>query len=197
MEAEIVRCGEIVNNLLEFSRKSGAESQKAELNDIVERTLFLIGHKLRLQEIRLEQNLSPDVPPVTCDADQIQQALLAVFMNAMDAMPKGGVLKISTRLSENPNGDDRWVEVVVNDSGIGIPNEVVDRLFDPFFTTKQDKKSVGLGLSVVHGIVKSHHGKIDVQSEPGNTTFTITLPEDTEVRGELLAAAAGAGTERN
>jgi two-component system NtrC family sensor kinase len=197
MEGEIVRCGDIVNNLLEFSRKSGTASQEAEINDIVERTLFLIGHKLKLSEIRLEQDLSPDIPPVTCDADQIQQALLAIFMNAMDAMPKGGVLKVSTRLNGSANGNERWVEIKVNDSGIGIPQELIGRLFDPFFTTKQDKKSVGLGLSVAHGIVKSHHGKIDVQSEPGNTAFTITLPEHTEVREELLAAAAGAETERN
>jgi two-component system NtrC family sensor kinase len=197
MEGEIVRCGDIVSNLLEFSRKSGTPSKEAEINDIVERTLFLIGHKLKLSEIRLEKDLSPEIPPVTCDADQIQQALLAIFMNAMDAMPKGGVLKVSTRLNGSINGDERWVEIEIKDSGIGIPQELIARLFDPFFTTKQDKKSVGLGLSVAHGIVKSHHGKIDVQSEPGNTTFTITLPEHTEVREELLAAAAGAEMERN
>jgi two-component system NtrC family sensor kinase len=197
MEGEIARCGDIVNNLLEFSRKSGAESQQADVNDIVERTLFLIGHKLKLQEIRLEQDLSPEIPSVTCDADQIQQALLAVFMNAMDAMPDGGALKVRTGLSGKSNAGERWVEIEINDSGIGIPAEAIRRLFDPFFTTKKDKKSVGLGLSVVQGIVKSHHGEIDVQSEPGNTTFTITLPEHTEVREELLAAAAGAEAERN
>jgi two-component system NtrC family sensor kinase len=197
MESEIVRSGDIVNNLLEFSRKSGGTSQDAELNDIVERTLFLIGHKLKLQEIRLEQNLSPEVPPITCDADQIQQALLAIFMNAMDAMPKGGVLKVGTHLSTSANGDGRLVAIEITDSGIGIPDEVIGRLFDPFFTTKKDKKSVGLGLAVAHGIVKSHHGRIDVDSEPGNTTFTITLPEHTEVREELLAVAAEAETERS
>jgi two-component system cell cycle sensor histidine kinase/response regulator CckA len=87
------------------------------------------------------------------------------------------------------------VEIEITDSGIGIPGDVIGRLFDPFFTTKQDKKSVGLGLSVVHGIVKSHHGAIDVRSKPGDTTFTITLPEHTEVREELLAVAAEAETK--
>jgi two-component system NtrC family sensor kinase len=196
MEAEIARCGDIVSNLLEFSRKSGSATEEADLNGIVERTLFLIGHKLKLQEIHLEKHFSPDLPLVTCDADQIQQALLAVIMNAIDAMPEGGVLKVLTRLGPALNGGERSVEIEIKDSGVGIPHEVIGRLFDPFFTTKQDKKSVGLGLSVVHGIVKSHHGKIDVQSEPGNTSFLITLPERTEVRDELFASSARADTER-
>jgi two-component system NtrC family sensor kinase len=196
MEAEIARCGDIVSNLLDFSRKSGSKSEEEDLNGLVERTLLLIAHKLKLQEVRLEKDLSPEVPPVTCDADQIQQALLAIFMNAVDAMPGGGQLKVSTRLSAETDGQERWVEIEINDTGIGIPREVMGRLFDPFFSTKEDKKSVGLGLSVVHGIVKSHHGKIDVQSEPGDTTFVVTLPERTEVREELFAAAAGAETER-
>jgi two-component system NtrC family sensor kinase len=196
MEAEIARCGDIVSNLLDFSRKSGTATEEADLNALVERTLFLIGHKLKLQEIRIEKHFSPDIPRVTCDADQIQQALLAIFMNSVDAMPEGGVLRVATRMGGTMNGGERCVEIAVTDSGVGIPHAVMGRLFDPFFTTKQDKKSVGLGLSVVHGIVKSHHGKIDVQSEPGNTTFVITLPERTEVREELFASAAGTDTER-
>jgi two-component system NtrC family sensor kinase len=197
METEITRCGDIVSNLLEFSRKSGSETEEADLNGLVERTLLLIAHKLKLQEIRLEKHLAPEVPPVTCDADQIQQALLAVFMNAVDAMPVGGEMKVATRLDPATNGHDRCVAIEITDSGVGIPPEIMDRLFDPFFSTKQNKKNVGLGLSVVYGIVRSHHGKIDVRSEPGNTTFEITLPERTEVREELVAAAAGAKTERN
>jgi two-component system NtrC family sensor kinase len=197
IEAETSRCGDIVGNLLEFSRKSSSETGEADLNGIVERTLFLIAHKLQLLEIRLEKDFSPDVPAVTCDADQIQQALLAVFMNAMDAMPEGGVLKVATRLGRTTSDGEHEVEIEINDSGIGIPEQVMPRLFDPFFTTKKDNESVGLGLAVVHGIVKSHHGRIDVQSEPGNTTFVITLPQHTKVRGELFAAAAGRDTERS
>jgi two-component system NtrC family sensor kinase len=197
IEAETARCGDIVSNLLEFSRKSGSAIEEADLNSIVERTLFLINHKLKLQEIELEKSFSPDLPAITCDADQIQQALLAVFMNAMDAMPKGGVLEVATRLGETTAEGERWVELEVTDSGVGIPSAVLGRLFDPFFTTKKDKESVGLGLSVVHGIVKSHHGNINVQSKPGRTTFLISLPEHTDVRDELFAAAAGKDTERS
>jgi two-component system NtrC family sensor kinase len=197
IETETARCGNIVSNLLEFSRKSGTATEEADLNDTVERTLFLIAHKLKLQEIRLEKDLSPDIPSVTCDADQIQQALLAVFMNAMDAMPDGGVLNVGTRPGRTTEEGERWVEIEVTDSGVGIPPEVLGRLFDPFFTTKKDKESVGLGLSVVHGIVKSHHGKIDVESEPGKTSFVISLPEHADVREELFAAAAGKDAERS
>ena len=197
IEAETARCGDIVSNLLEFSRKSGSATAEADLNSIVERTLFLINHKLKLQEIELEKSFSPDLPAITCDADQIQQALLAVFMNAMDAMPKGGVLEVVTRPGETTAAGERWLEIEVTDSGVGIPSAVIGRLFDPFFTTKQDKESVGLGLSVVHGIVKSHHGNINVQSKPGRTSFLISLPEHTDVRDELFAAAAGKDTERS
>jgi two-component system NtrC family sensor kinase len=195
IETETARCGDIVSNLLEFSRKSGASTEEMDLNGIVDRTLSLIRHKLNLQEIRLEKDLSADVPPVTCDADQIEQALLAMFMNAVDAMPEGGALKVATRLVPSTDAEDRWVEIHVTDSGVGIPPEVRERLFEPFFTTKKSKESVGLGLSIVHGIVKSHHGRIDVRSKPGDTTFVITLPERAMVRDELLAAAAGADTE--
>jgi two-component system NtrC family sensor kinase len=107
IETEISRCGEIVGNLLEFSRKSGTAAEEVDLNELVERTLFLIGHKLRLQQIDLEKDFSTEVPPVTCDADQIQQALLAILMNAMDAMPDGGVLKVSTRLAGLGDGGER------------------------------------------------------------------------------------------
>jgi two-component system NtrC family sensor kinase len=197
IETEISRCGEIVGNLLQFSRKSGTPAEEVDLNDLLERTLFLIGHKLRLQEIDLEKDFSTEIPPVTCDADQIQQALLAILMNAMDAMPEGGVLKVSTRLARPGGGGERCVEVEVTDSGVGIPPEIKGRLFDPFFTTKQDKESVGLGLAVVQGIVKSHHGNIDVESEPGRTAFVMTLPQHTAVREELFAVAAGRETKRS
>ncbi len=134
---------------------------------------------------------------MTCDAEKIQQALLAIFMNATDAMPEGGVLEVETRPGPQTAEGGRCVEIATTDSGGGIPPEIIGRLFDPFFTTKKDKESVGLGLSVVQGIVNSHHGKIDVRSKPGRTSFVITLPEHTDVRQELFAAAAGREEERS
>jgi two-component system NtrC family sensor kinase len=195
IERETSRCGGIISNLLEFSRKSGTAREESDLNDIARRTLFLIEHKMELQDIRLKIDLASDLPPVICDADQIQQALLAMFMNAVEAMPNGGALKVATRLSTQPDSEERWAEIEITDSGVGIPPEAMGRLFDPFFTTKQDKKSVGLGLSVVLGIVNRHNGKIDVQSEVGKTTFVVSLPERSEMKEELLANVAEEGAK--
>jgi two-component system NtrC family sensor kinase len=189
IETETARCGNIVKNLLEFSRQSGAVTGEANTNDILERTLFLIAHKLELQEIKLARELAEDLPLLNCDPDQIQQALLAVLINAVEAMPDGGRLHVATSVSGA--GTDRQVVIQISDTGVGIPQELIGRLFEPFFTTKQDKKGVGLGLSVVYGIVRRHHGRIDVRSEVGHgTTFVITLPEHGTVERELLAGPA-------
>ncbi|MFA6108196.1 MAG: ATP-binding protein [Candidatus Latescibacterota bacterium] len=197
IETETARCGNIVKNLLEFSRQSGAVTGEANVNDILERTLFLIAHKVELQGIGLTRELAEDLPLLNCDPDQIQQAMLAMLINAAEAMPDGGRLYVATRLSGE--GTERQVEVEITDTGMGIPQELIGRLFEPFFTTKQDKKGVGLGLSVVYGIVRRHHGRIDVRSEVGRgTTFLVSLPEHGHVERELLAGAppaAGKGSD--
>ena len=143
----------------------------------LEKTLFLVEHKLELQNIRASREFASSLPNV-CDKDQIQQALLAVLINAIEAMPHGGELTVSSR----PGKEPEWVEVEISDTGVGIPQDILPHLFEPFFTTKQDKKGVGLGLSVVYGIIKRHNGRIDVISEAGRgTRFTIALPEKTNV----------------
>ena len=187
METETTRCGSIVANLLEFSRQSGAVAQEANLNDLLERTLFLIHHKLDLQEIELVTTLSPELPMTACDPDQMQQALLAVLINAIEAMPDGGRLAVVTRLCTTaPN--ERHIEIEVSDNGVGIPDDVLPRLFEPFYTTKQDKKGVGLGLSVVQGIIQRHSGRIDVRTKVGQgTTFVFSLPERSRLEIELLS----------
>jgi len=192
IETETARCGSIVKNLLEFSRQSGLIASEVNLNELLSKTLFLIGHKLELQEVRLAKDLSPTIPTILCDADQIQQALLAILINAVEAMPDGGELRVSTRAVEPEAQGDSWVEVTVADNGVGIPEEVIPRLFEPFFTTKQDKKGVGLGLSVVYGIVKRHQGRLDVKSEPGKgTTFVIALPQHAEIQQDVLLPETG------
>ena len=174
MEEETARCGKIVQSLLEFSSQSGVESLDLDINELLERTLFLIGHKLELQGLALKRDLSPDLPPVSGDADQVQQALLAVLINAIEAMPQGGDLEVVSRAKDGDGG--RRVTVEISDTGAGIPEDVMPRIFDPFFTTKQMQKGVGLGLSVVYGIVTRHHGTIEAQSRPGRTVFTVSLP---------------------
>ena len=184
MEKETTRCGSIVTNLLEFSRQSGTVAQEANLNDLLERTLFLIRHKLDLQGIELVTELS-QLPPIVCDADQIQQAMLAVLINAIEAMPEGGRLGVITRV--NAEDGERNIELEISDSGVGIPDEVLPYLFEPFYTTKHDKKGVGLGLSVVHGIIRGHSGRIDVRTQVDRgTTFVFSLPERSELKVDLL-----------
>ncbi|MDA0335903.1 MAG: ATP-binding protein [bacterium] len=178
---ETKRCGMIVRNLLEFSRQTGLPVGAANLNEIIERTLFLIGHKLELQQITLQRTLSPELPRVTCDPEQIQQALLALLMNAVEAMPEGGTLTVASE-----SVDPGTVSVTIADTGGGIAAEVQPRIFEPFFTTKQDKHGVGLGLSVVYGIVQRHRGDIGVDSSARGTRFTLTLPVRAELEDRLL-----------
>ncbi len=177
---EITRCGKIVSNLLEFSRQSNMRVAPTNINTIVERTLFLIGHKLELQNIQLQRNLHTALPEITCDADQIQQALLALLINAIEAMPNGGILTIATQ--PETVSQEEGIILTLSDTGYGISMSHIPRVFEPFFTTKQDQKGVGLGLSLVYGIVKRHGGRINVQSEEGQgTTFKITLPRQTKI----------------
>jgi len=118
-------------------------------------------------------DVAPDLPRIVCDAAQIQQAVLALAMNGIEAMEPGGVLTI--RAQPAPAGGG--VVLTVTDTGCGIPRADLDQVFEPFFTTKEEGKGVGLGLSVVHGVVNHHHGRIDVDSVPGEgTTFLIRLP---------------------
>jgi len=177
------RCGDIVKNLLIFSRTAPMNVASTDLNAIVERSTRLIYHQLEMNGIELQSNLAADIPLVQCDAAQIEQVLLALIMNAIDAMPRGGNLWLSTRIV--PDQDE--VQIEVRDDGTGIPPEILPRLFEPFLTTKESGHGVGLGLAVSRNIVEAHGGQIEVQSEFGKgTTFTVTLPVMTSV-----AASAG------
>ncbi len=181
------RCGDLVKNLLTFSRTSPISLEKADVNSIIERCVKLIEHKAELAAIQLQSELATDLPTVYCDAAQIEQVLLALCMNAIDAMPHGGNLWLkSSRLN------DTEIQLTVRDDGIGIPESVLRNLFEPFLTTKEVGKGVGLGLAISKGIVDRHGGKIEVESQPGHgTTFRITLPVDARVSEAAAVAAAG------
>ncbi len=130
-----------------------------------------------------------------CDAAQIEQVILALVMNALDAMPQGGNLWLTTSFGHGPD----HVHIVVRDDGSGIPPEILPRIFEPFLTTKETGRGVGLGLAISHSILERHNGSIEVQSEQGRgTTFTVTLPWDAEDAGfaphpanEIAATASG------
>ncbi len=173
MASETARCGEIVKNLLAFSRRSKISIENKNIEEIVERTLALLSHDLEMKGVKVVKRISSDLPEVQCDFKQIQQALLNVVGNASEAMAGGGVLTMAAKCSTG----GRTMEIKVSDTGCGIQKKHLKNIFEPFFTTKEEGKGVGLGLSVVYGIVTRHQGTIEVESEPGEgTTFTIHLP---------------------
>ncbi|MBW1850043.1 MAG: PAS domain S-box protein [Deltaproteobacteria bacterium] len=174
MDAETTKCGEIVKNLLAFSRQSAITIDSHGITDIINRTLALITHDLEMKGIQLEKTIQANLPNIQCDFKQIQQALLNLIYNAADAMQDGGILTVS---AGRKAGDERFLNVMVSDTGCGICEKDKEKIFDPFFTTKEEGKGVGLGLSVVYGIVTSHKGSIEVDSAPGTgSTFTVSLP---------------------
>jgi len=178
IERESKRCGDLVKQLLTFSRQAPSHREPNDLNTIVHRAVLLVKHKLEMQNIALQEALSESLPPVECDANQIQQVILVLMVNASEAMPKGGALELATSF-DTAGGQ---AAVSVKDSGSGIPADVLPRIFDPFFTTKEDQNRTGLGLAVAHSIVEQHAGEISVRSTPGEgTEFRVALPVTTAV----------------
>jgi two-component system NtrC family sensor kinase len=173
MERETARCGDIVRNLLLFSRRRELAMAPENLNQILQRSVKLVQHQADLQEIAIETDLDDAIPEVICDAGQVEQACLAVIMNAIEAMPEGGRLTIRSRHLPQPGR----ARIEIADTGAGIAEELRDRIFEPFFTTKSEGKGTGLGLSVMYGIVQRHRGRVDYRSVAGRgTTFHIELP---------------------
>src|SRR6266536_2071668 len=171
--SESRRCGELVKNLLNFSRQAPMNVQSIDINRVMQQCTMLLRHNLEIGAIQLHQTLAEGVPHLQCDPSQIEQVLLAVIVNAADAMPHGGNLWLETRLCD----DARRVAITIRDDGSGIPPEVMPKIFEPFVTTKEHGHGTGLGLAVSRSIIERHSGKISVQSERGKgTTVTITLP---------------------
>jgi PAS domain S-box-containing protein len=174
MESETARCGEIVKNLLAFSRQSKITIKRHGVADIIDKALSLIAHDMEMKEIHLKKIIQPNLPDVHCDFQQIQQALLNLMYNASDAMLEGGTLTVT---ANRKAGAETFIEVMVSDTGRGITEEDMEKIFDPFFTTKEEGKNVGLGLSVVYGIITRHNGTIELESTAGKgSTFKISLP---------------------
>ncbi len=169
------RASEIVNNLLNFSRTSGSEVRDVDVNKVIADTLALLEHQFKVAKVQVENALAPQLPAIQGNPGRLQQVFLNLFLNAKDAMPGGGRLRIATA-----NGES--VSVSVSDTGSGIAPEHIQRIYDPFFTTKTSPREgqargTGLGLSVTYGIIQEHAGKIRVESHPGTgTTFTLDFP---------------------
>jgi two-component system NtrC family sensor kinase len=171
MEAEIRRCSAIVQNMLTFARATPMNLGWNDANQVLDRCIRLVQHKLELAGIQLHLDLEPELPALWCDAAQLEQLLLALVINAIEAMPRGGNLWL-----RSCSAPERTLELKVQDDGVGIPPEIVPRMFEPFQTTKESG-GVGLGLAVARQIVDRHRGQISVSSEPGRgATFIIRLP---------------------
>jgi two-component system NtrC family sensor kinase len=179
---ESKRCGEIVKNLLLFARRTGGSFEKVRVQDIVERSLMLVSHKMEIQNVELKLVLEDEYDKITCDPAQLQQAFVALLINALEAMPHGGTLHFEY-LSEDKTNQ---VEFRIADTGAGIPKEHLDHIYEPFYTTKNDSRSVGMGLSVVYGIIRRHKGTISILSkENQGTTCIIRLPYDQTLAEEI------------
>ncbi len=184
IEEQANQAARIVKSLLEFSRQAEPKLQKVSMNRIAEKALEVLQPQLSINNIMVVKNFNKHLPGVSADPVQMQQVLVNIIKNAIEAMPEGGRLMVSTYER------DGEVVVEVSDTGEGIPEENLSRIFDPFFSTKGVGKGTGLGLSVSYGIVERHGGRIEVESEPGKgSTFRVVLPaggedgEDTDSGG--------------
>lgn len=174
---ETTRAAEIVRGLLDFARERPAVKQPLDVNEVVRRTIRLLGNQKAFQQIVIVEDLDDQLPQVDGDENQLQQVLLNLALNACEAMPDGGTLLVNTS-----HADDR-VMVKVSDTGCGIKKEHLNQIFEPFFSTKPVGKGTGLGLSVSYGIVHQHGGELEVESCEGvSTTFTVVLPMTTETK---------------
>ena len=174
METETRRISRIVSNLLVFSRQSKIEVIKFDLNELIDQTLMLNSNLLKINRVRVIEALEHNLPLVSGSEDQIKQVCMNLISNAIESMAgrekKRLTIKTFRKNKENAIG----LEII--DTGMGIPNKIIPKIFDPFFTTKKRGKGVGLGLSVVYGIIKEHGGSVYVDSVPGKgTRFSVTL----------------------
>jgi len=183
MSLAVKKGGDLVRGLIQFSHTGELRKLSVQINQVVETAVGLVRPVIG-SNVGLTVNLNPDLPSIEAAPREIEQVLVNLMLNALDAMPTGGELTVETKLSgpdavtshagERPEG---FIAISVADNGIGIPESLQPMLFQPFFTTKPPGKGVGLGLATAYGIVRQHHGSIEVQSQPGaGARFTIYLP---------------------
>ncbi len=172
IEAETKRCGDIVKGLLDFSRKDQADFEKSHLHNILNETYSLMSHSMGIAGITFSKDFTAASDTIFCCPNQIKQACVAILVNAFEAISESGEITIVTN-----NPDEDHIIMEIRDNGSGISEEDIPHIFEPFFSTKQHTSGIGLGLAIVHGIVQSHKGKVDVTSAVGKgTTITISFP---------------------
>jgi two-component system, NtrC family, sensor kinase len=172
IENETKRCGDIVKGLLDFSKKDQKDFEARSIHEILRKTYDLMTHPMKIANINFLTDFSATSDNIFCSPNQIKQACIAILVNASEAVTENGEIVMRTK---NPDADTLVLEI--SDNGVGIRSEDIPHIFEPFFSTKQSASGIGLGLAIVHGIIQSHKGKIDVRSNPGKgTTISITLP---------------------
>jgi signal transduction histidine kinase/FixJ family two-component response regulator len=171
--AEAVHSREVLSSLEGFARERAPQFEDVNLADVVARALEEVGPALALSQAKVEQDLQPDLPPLTADPALLSQVLVHLLSNSLDAVGPDGVIRISAALEP----DGKYVRLEVTDNGHGIDPALLPRLFEPFVTTKTDRPGAGLGLAASHGIVEAHGGQMDIRSTPNvGTTVTVRLP---------------------
>ncbi len=172
IEKETNRCTAIIKNLLKFARQEKVSFEPVQINSVAEDAMAIVEHQLEMHKVKLTPDLAADLPLISGNANQIQQVLINLMINAQQAMDGSGEVSITTS-----NGNSGKVEICIKDDGPGIPEDIQAKIFEPFFTTKEVGKGTGLGLSVSYGIIKEHKGEIRVTSALGEgTEFKISLP---------------------
>ncbi len=171
VERSSVRISDLVASIKKYSHMDqSAERQAVDVHDGLDSTLTMLGHEIRKKSVRIVQEYANDLPDVAAYPGELNQVWTNLLDNAFDAVEEGGEVKISTR-QEGP-----IVCVTVTDNGSGIPEDIREKIFDPFFTTKEPGAGTGLGLEIVHRIIRQHDGRVNVTSEPGRTSFEVCLP---------------------
>jgi signal transduction histidine kinase len=176
---ETLRCRRIVKGLLDFARQTKPQKQKLDINKVAEDVITLVRNQASFQNITIRADLNSSIPKVLADADQMRQVVLNIILNAADAMPQGGEIRVSSLL----NPITSQVMLRISDTGPGIPVEIQDKLFEPFFTTKTT--GTGLGLAIAYGIMERHRGALSIESSLGQgTTIVVILPTNVEALDE-------------
>ena len=169
---QAIRASGIVKNLLDFSRAESSVFKDLDLGQVLRETLTLTNNQIVLNNVQLYDEIEPELPLIRGNWQGLQQVFINLLTNAVQAMPNGGELRVKAFVDKN-----KWICISVQDTGQGIPEEHLSRIFDPFFTTKEVGQGTGMGLSVSHGIIQKHGGRITVDSRPGKgSTFTLYLP---------------------
>jgi two-component system NtrC family sensor kinase len=171
IERESQRCGELVKNLLGYARSAPKPVESSEVRKVVERGLGLVSYRLKTQNVALETAFEEGLPPAACEQGPLEQVILAITMNAVEAMPNGGTLRVECGTSHGS------VRIAIKDTGPGISDKVLPHIFEPFFSTKEEPERTGLGLAVAKEIVEGRHGKLQARNRvSGGAEMVILLP---------------------